>query len=72
MPLALQQSHISQNDLISVNSIVRVSGSSRLYIVKAISKDRTSVCITSDNDDFFWCGVNSLVYVSQHTDLFHA
>ena len=72
MPLALQQSYISQNDLISINSIVRRSGDSILYIVKAISKDRRFVRITSDNDDFLWCDVNSLVYVSDQGDLFHA
>ena len=73
MPLALEQSHISQNDLISVNSIVRISGHSTTHCVKAISRDRKSACITSENDDdFLWCDANSLVYVAQQTDLFHA
>jgi len=73
MPLALEQSHISQNDLISVNSIVRISGHSTTHCVKAISRDRKSACITSENDDdFLWCDVNDLVYVSHQTSIFDA
>lgn len=71
MPLALEQSHISQNDLISVRSIVRISGHSTLYIVKAIFKDRTSACIFAEDDDgFVWWDLDDLVYVSDQGDLF--
>ena len=72
MSLALQHSYISQNDLISINSIVRRSGDSILYIVKAISKDRKSACITSEDGHLHWIDVNALVYVSHQGDLFHA
>ncbi len=73
MSLALQQSHISQNDLISVNSIVRRSGDSILHIVKAISKDRKFACIVAEYDDVFaWWSLNDLVYVSDQGDLFDA
>ena len=73
MSLALEKSHISQNDLISINSIVRVSGQSATHLVKAISRDRKSACITSENDDdFLWCDVNDLVYVSHQMSIFDA
>ena len=73
MSLALQQSHISQNDLISVNSIVRVSGASLLHIVKAISKDRKFACVVAEYDDgFAWWSLDDLVYVSDQGDFFDA
>ena len=64
MPLALEQSHISQNDLISVRSIVRILGRSSTHIVKAITKDRQSAWITY-GDDYSWWPMSELRYVSQ-------
>ena len=50
MALALEHPHSTQQNLISVGSIVLIQGRSSKHRVKAISKDRISAWITYGDD----------------------
>ena len=62
MSLALQQSHINQNDLISVGSTVLIRGSAARYRVCVISRDRSDACVVSESV-CIWCSLSDLVFI---------
>ena len=63
MPLALEQSHVSLNDLISVGSLVRVNGRDETFRVSAITKDRQSARVNY-GCEYFWCFLSELRFIA--------
>ena len=68
MALAHRQSGMTQQDLISVGSIVNIKGRISSHRVRAISKDRSSAYISWKNECCWWPMVE-LFFVAE-IDLF--
>lgn len=64
MTLSRKQTGLTQQDFISIGSIVNIKGRTSTHSVKAISKDRCNAYISWKNN-FCWWPMTELVFVSQ-------